>query len=213
MQTVRTYLSWSFAFTSLVCLQLAVSLTIHPQYRYSSRTRLLIAPGMMAAFAVVFGMAWWTLFKRKRFARAWGIAASLINIQVSLLPVIFPPHSLLNGFLVIFGLGVAGLVAFGRKFEQLAPAATSPGVIKIVGDGTNHILNKWAQGLILVAGIAAYHWWRQWVIASAVPPIENGLYGFVASIIIGIIIVTLHEFGHTLLRHWAIQGRGLQFRC
>jgi hypothetical protein len=197
MHTLRKYLSWSFGFTALVCLRLAFSLTrdtIHQQHTF--RLLLLVAPSMMFAFAAVFAMAWWTLFKRKSSARGWGIAASLINIQVSLFPIIIPPHSVRNVFSLILGLGVAGLVAFGRRFEQLDSAVRTQESLKAPGDHTNDLLDKSAQVLIFAVALAAYYWWRGWLMARGVPAFESSWYRIVAALGVGLIIAALHELGH-----------------
>ena len=81
--SIRRFLSWIFALTAFICLRLSV-LTLphmlHPPQPVP-RVGLRIAG---AAFGlalpiqgVVFAMAWWTVWRRKRSARGWALAASL----------------------------------------------------------------------------------------------------------------------------------------
>jgi hypothetical protein len=195
MHTLRKYLSWSFAFTSLVCLWV-IPRTISQPHPF--RLLLLAPPGLFVGFAVVFGMAWWTVFKGKSSARWWGIAASLINIQVSLLPVVIPPHSIWNGFSLLLGLGVAGLVAFGRRFEQTDSIIRPQDQHSITGDGTIEVLNKTVQVLSLAACVIAYHWWLGWAKDRGLPVVENGWYQTLAFIFMGLVMALLHETGHAV---------------
>jgi peptidase M50-like protein len=198
MHTLRKYLSWSFAFTSLVCLQVAFSITLRtiPQ-PHTFRLLLLVAPLMMIAFAAVFGLAWWTEFKGKPSARGWGIAASLINIQVSLFPIIFPPHSVWNIFLPILGLGVAGLLAFSRRLDPSDSIATTHENLGIPGDGTINLVNRTIQFLMLLALVGAYFWWIGWLRAKGVSTTPGNWYPTLVAVLLGLVIVALHEGGHT----------------
>jgi len=60
----------------------------------------------------VFGLAWWTVFREKRSARAWGIAASMVFILWVLLPFAIQPHFFWTGDLVLLGVGTIGLIVF-----------------------------------------------------------------------------------------------------
>src|SRR5215467_13208591 len=108
---LRKYLSWLFAFTALVCLQLSVLFTPRMIREYpraialplSTRLLVLFLPWLLPLQTVVFGMASWTSFKAKRSARVWGIVASLANVAVALFPLAIPPHSFFNAFLPILG--------------------------------------------------------------------------------------------------------------
>src|SRR5438046_6550710 len=89
MHTLRKNLCWIFALTAFACLEIALSSilrTIHQPYAFLS-LRHLVVPALLTALAVVFGMAWWTVWKGRQSARGWGMAASLINIMVSLSPI------------------------------------------------------------------------------------------------------------------------------
>jgi hypothetical protein len=213
MHTLRKYLSWVFAFTSVVCLQVVLSSvlrTSHPHYNLRPTRMLLvslIAPTLFTVFAAVYGLAWWTVWKEKPSARGWGLAASLINILISLLPVIFSAFSaqsvwasfatVLSSFGLVLAVGVAGLVAFARRYEPPDFTAKTQENVRIPGDGTSDLLNKMLPFLIFAVGFAAYYWWLGWIRAKGVP-ISQGFWRrnvMVVLVLLGITI--LHELGHT----------------
>jgi len=202
MHELRKYLSWLFAFTSLVCLQIGLSLTPrmlrqHPRVNhlpFTSRLLLILLPWVIPLFAVVFGMAWWTSFKRKSSARIWGIIASLINIQAALFPLLIPPHSVFNAFLLVLGVGIAGLVAFTRPYDSSAEPADE--IPAMPGDGTSNLLNKAMPLLVLVAAGAAFLWWLRWIREKDIFIPHTNSYLILVSVLLTAIIVTLHELGH-----------------
>lgn len=202
MHTIRKYLSWVFAVTSLICVQVLFThawdtvgqLAADQPLRF--RLLLLLVPSMMIAFAVVFAMAWWTTFKEKRSSRWWGIAASLIVIQASLLPVLFPPHSISNSFSLVSVLGIVGVIAFAKPIQPLVIADDHRVTQPYPGDGTNALLNKLVHLLMFGAGYAAYEWWRFWLVGKRISRIENSWYETMANLLILFIIAFIHEFGH-----------------
>jgi Peptidase family M50 len=213
MHTLRKYLCWVFAFTSLVSLQLALSSilrTIHRQSTFLPLRDLPVAT-VFTIVAAVFGVAWWTVWKGEPSARGWGIAASLTNILVSLLPAItvlyiqvmhahFSSGSVWRDFevvLPVLAVGVTGLVAFWRRYEEPAPTATIQKNLRIPGDGTNDLINKAAQFLIFAAGYGAYSWWLGWLRAKDVPANHYDWHRDVMVVLFILIITTLHELGHT----------------
>jgi hypothetical protein len=207
MRELRKYLSWLFAFTSLVCLQISFSLTPnmlrqHPhadQLSLTSQILLPVLPWIFPLFAIVFGMAWWTSFKAKSSARIWGIIASLINVQTALLPLLIPPHSFFNAFLLILGVGIAGLVAFARPYESSAQPVKAYEIPAMPGDGTSNLLNKAMPLLILIAGGSAFSWWLRWIRKEDIFIARSNSNLILVSVLLTAIIVTLHEFGHTVV--------------
>ena len=154
---------------------------------------------MMPAFAVVFALAWWAVFKRKRSARLWGTGASLITTGVALSPIVFPPHSVMSFSYSMLALGIAGLVAFGPKFEFVVLAKAKDASIRLPGDGTNSLLNKSSQIVFLAIAAYTYHEWSQWVRARDLPVLDASWKGFIALAIIGLVIALLHELGHAVV--------------
>jgi len=197
MRSLRNIYSWLFAFTSLICLRIAFTFTLRTiSQENTAGPYLLIGAALLLVFGFVFAMAWWTVFKLKPSARWWGIAASLINIQVSLFPLAVPPHSIDTGFLLILGLGLGGLVVFWRRVET--PYAVFRPPLTLPGDGTIEILNKTAQPLSFAACLFAYHLWLGWVKDRDIPVAENGWYQTFICLFIGLLIAVLHELGHAI---------------
>jgi len=62
--------------------------------------------------AIIFGVAWWNIWKQRPSAKGWGVAASSIHILLSLWMIIFRSYPILScqGFGLI--LGTVGLIAF-----------------------------------------------------------------------------------------------------
>lgn len=144
-------------------------------------------------------MAWWTSFKRKSSARIWGIIASLINIQTALFPLLFPPHSIFNAFLMILGVGIAGLVAFARPYDSSAEPVKTDEIPALPGDGTSNLLNRAMPLLALIAGGAAFYWWLRWIREEDIFIGHSNSYLMLMSVLLAAIIVTLHELGHTVV--------------
>ncbi|HYU46204.1 MAG TPA: M50 family metallopeptidase [Terriglobales bacterium] len=98
---------------------------------------------------------------------------------------------------MLLSVGVAGLIAFARRYEQPSPRARAQENMRIPGDGTSDLVNKMAGVLIFVAGFAAYHWWRGWIRAKALPTSHGFWDRSLMFVLIVFIIATLHELGHT----------------
>src|SRR5436309_15023300 len=86
MHTLRKYLCWVFALASLVFAQIALSTLLLTIRRHAGIPLLarLLGPTILIFLATVFGLTWWNVWREKRSARIWGIAASLINILLPL---------------------------------------------------------------------------------------------------------------------------------
>lgn len=201
---IRKYLSWIFAFTALVCVSISYSLTPKMLRHGQSVAHLslgwqiflVVAPWLFPIATIVFAMAWWTSFKEKPSAKVWGILASLINIQVALFPVLIPPHSIFNGFLLILAIGVAGLIVFARPVEKPDRAQERQQITALPGDGTSNLLNRVGPLLSLIAGGAAFYWWLNWMRVKEVPWNHTNTYLTFASVLIILLIIAAHECGH-----------------
>ena len=151
----------------------------------------------------VFGIAWWTTFREKRSARACGIAASIGYLAMALFPLAFPPHSFFSPLSPVLALGIVGVLAFSW------PAVTSDAMPRaplspISGDGTSSFLNQGLQLFAMLAYFGAYKWWIRWLERNDLSA-PDFLTGTLMLIVVGLVIVTLHECGHALvgliLRH------------
>jgi hypothetical protein len=111
----RKFMGWIFAAT---CLRNAIAVArtlptaIHQHYALPLVDRLLYAPVFPAAVTVISGVAWWTVWKGKRSARGWGIAASLMWVLIFLRQFIIPLQPVWDKHGSALFIGSVGLVAF-----------------------------------------------------------------------------------------------------
>jgi len=120
MYKLRKYLCWVFAFSCLVCLGIALRRTlyiVHRHYAFLPFAHLRV-PAVFLIQAVICGVAWWTIWKEKPFARAFGIAASLIFVGVPLWGITFFSQSVWGNEGIVLAIGVAGVVAFSWSDKQ-----------------------------------------------------------------------------------------------
>lgn len=114
MHKLRIFLCWMFAFTSPVCVIAAAWSILHRIHRHHafSTFRILVFASLFAALAAVFGVAWWTIWKRKPGARIWGVSASLVYLSFSLWEIIHFSRPVWSDFGGMLAVGIAGFVAF-----------------------------------------------------------------------------------------------------
>jgi len=150
------------------------------------------------------GAAWWTTYMEKPSCRVWGILASILNILAALLPFYLykVDHSregltaTLQLDVVVFAVGIAGLLAYGRRFKPSAVAAQAQDSAAVPGDGTSAILNK-AIGLItFVLTYVAYSWWSRWVAPLDLWVGRSFLARNLTFIVMLFFVIVVHEAGH-----------------
>ena len=146
----------------------------------------------------VFGVAWWTVFREKRSARAWGIAASMVFILWVLLPLITPPHFFWTGDLLLLGVGTTGLIVFAWPRQRAETVQQPPKTWKLPSDGTSTLFNSAVQLVMMLVCWRAYHWWMEWLENNGLPS-PGFIRGTLELALIGLLIVFLHESGHTLV--------------
>jgi peptidase M50-like protein len=217
MQALRKFLAWTFAFTSFVCLRIAVSgisSLVHRHYDHyhlsSLRTLLLVlvGPVLFTVQAAVFGVAWWTIWRDKLSARGWGIAASLTVILFPLsfaFLIVYYSRSIsaselllqLRHTSVLLAIGVTGLVVFWRRYDPTTPASGHQR-LRIPGDGTSDLLNKAVVFLIFAVSFGAYSWWIRWLRVQGDFAYRDIWYRLVVATCVAFAVATFHELGHTL---------------
>jgi hypothetical protein len=170
----------------------------------------LVSLILLSPLLVTFlnGMAWWTIKQKKASARGWAIAASLTLIVSGILTSLPEFYSrsynetrFFRNLLVISGvimaLGIAGLVAFGRRDSMAQPViAVKPP--RIAGDGTSRLLEILA---LLVGIIGVYNgitWWLRWGSAKGLH-VDYGILYFIQIVAAFLITTTFHEFGHATI--------------
>ena len=158
---------------------------------------LVVLPWVLPFQTAVFGIAWWTTFREKRSARAWGIAASVGYLTMALFPLVFPPHSFFNPLSPVLALGIVGVLAFSWPAVTSDAMPRAP-VSAISGDGTSSFLNQGLQLFAMLAYFGAYKWWIRWLERNDLSA-PDFLAGTLMLIVVGLVIVTLHECGHALV--------------
>jgi hypothetical protein len=112
MRTVRSLFGWLFGSVALWgCIFEAMA---YRNLLLSNRpfTPLdLVARCVMGLLVVVFAGTWWTSWNEKRWARTWGILASLLGISVTFVGMHLMHHHQLQGFVSLL-LNAVGLFAY-----------------------------------------------------------------------------------------------------
>jgi Zn-dependent protease with chaperone function len=118
-QVTKVY-CWIFALTAVLYTVSFLRSVYAIGHNSASLTpsNLLVFVLFEAVVAAVTGMAWWAILKGEVWARACGIAASLMYILIFLRPIILHWRTHHLGALVI---GVLGLVHFLGRYEQHDP--------------------------------------------------------------------------------------------
>jgi hypothetical protein len=159
---------------------------------------------VVAVFALVFvvglvlslvtGIAWWSLRKGWSSARAWSIAASLINL------LLFPIGTIVT---------IAGLMAFWRR-SVVAEIAVSPKKrhTPIPGDGTSKysgvVLSVISVALLIVAANLWIRWGEKHGLESQ-PLQTSGIWISLLEVEAAIFVnIFCHELGH-VFAGWAAE--------
>lgn len=111
---LKKVLCWVFAFSSMVCLGITlrrISSTVHQHHSLLTLSNLRVLV-VFSIQAVIFGVAWWEIWREKPLAAALGIVASLVFVLVSLWGMIFFSKSVWGNEGIVLAIGVVGLVAF-----------------------------------------------------------------------------------------------------
>ena len=219
MLGLRRFVLKAFGFLSFLSLAslagFAMGLIRLASSEHVSRLRLLptlLMIGSAALFAVVYGVAWWSVKTAKSYARWWAIAASaamvltgallllLIAVQeinpspriVHLPPGVLIEFSLIN--LMFVGGGTGGLIAFSRYDENAAPVVPKKAP-RIAGDGTSSFLDFIGIGLTVIGYFIGENLWFHWAREQGLP---LGRGGSIWLLLLFAILtdVLFHECGH-----------------
>lgn len=195
MQALRKILCWLFG---LDCLGFIVAPAV--LYLVNPFHRNLISAwelGTIAAFlglwvapAVILGLAWWTLWRRKATSRGWAIAASLVNL-LQWTPFAFSgpdwAHAHLRFILTHSSIGIAGLVAFvhsggttedtrrGKAQEQdMSQPTSSADEVQAVMRRLRFICANFVVGGVLLI------WVAEQIVGRRSLPFSNWYFAFIA---------------------------------
>jgi hypothetical protein len=116
LRILRNFLSWNFAFLSLVCVVLGYWIIRrsldHRGIADYPHPWALILFAVFPAMAAVFGIAWWKVWRERSSARPWGIAASLTLMIYPLRHIFFATQPFANFTIITLAVGIVGLVVF-----------------------------------------------------------------------------------------------------
>jgi len=111
MNTIRNLLAWLFAISSLLCLWHSVKFAlriINWHFTHLSFPGLL-AVSIFPALAILYGIAWWTVWRKWRSGRFWGAVACLTYVVFPIWAVI-KFRSLPLALLAMFVIGATALI-------------------------------------------------------------------------------------------------------
>ncbi len=198
MPTLRKFMCWTFAFLSVICLEIGLTPILPALFHHRPLPpqRSLLVFTLYCVFSAVFAAAWWTNLRRKAGARSLGIAASSINAFIVFVLVFLGHRPIWGSAGVVLTLTIAGLVAFGRSFEHSRPTTNTADTQSIPGDWTSRRVNKLAGLVMFVAGCGAYFWWTSWLKGQGVPAFHSNWEQIALTLFLPLIITTIHESGH-----------------
>jgi len=116
----------AFAVSFLLGLSIVPMTILRAFHRYHDflTFRALLIPAVFLAQTAIYGMACWTVWKRKPSARLWAIVASLTYILIPLLTIWSKVHfsrPIRGCSMVVLVLGVSGLIVFSRRAINYNP--------------------------------------------------------------------------------------------
>jgi hypothetical protein len=199
MHSLRKALCWLFALSSLVCAWMALFDLVRATQASSEaafRGSIMVF-ALFAPLALLFGMTWWASWRGLQSARRWALVASVVNVAIAILPFfVFYTDSFASPFLAQAGIGIAGLIAFWRPYQQTALANESAQMTS-TGDGTNAVLNKFSDFLPIVSILLAFPLWGWWSYEKNIP--ESHVPIVLMFLIVGLLITLTHELGHAIV--------------
>lgn len=125
IRVLRLFMGWTFAIASVVCLVITlvfVLRVIHRDFYALFSLVSMLCCAIFLTLVITFGIAWWTIWTDKPFARGWGLAASSIHVLLPLWMILFRSYSIFSCQGVGLALGVVGLTAFLSR-DKVEPVA------------------------------------------------------------------------------------------
>jgi hypothetical protein len=129
MYEVRKIFGWLFACFFICCLGACVSFLRHHLGPGHSALGLgtFFAFGALLLIACILGTAWWSTWKELPNARAWGIAASLVNLAVPSYMIFHIRQRLDNALWMMMASGAVALIAYAwPEREEYLGVETPP---------------------------------------------------------------------------------------
>jgi len=110
----RKFMAWIFLAWSPLGLEQTIRFLSVQGTALQGYRGILGGPIFSAVAAIVCVVAWWKIRREARWARGWGIAASLTNIAIFIRPFVVPLGRPVWGPMFALPIGVVGLVVFLR---------------------------------------------------------------------------------------------------
>ena len=108
----RRLMAWMFLLSALGSTQQTIRLLItqHSAFPTSGYRGILGGPVFSAVIAIICAVAWWKIWKKARWGRGWGIAASLTFVATFMRPFVIPLgpawHHMGDLWIAVVGLAV-----------------------------------------------------------------------------------------------------------
>ena len=125
MRVIRSFFGWLYGFVSVLCLYLGARAVWLVFYRHHGHPPpiALIPYALLLLVIVVFGLTCWNTWKKKPAARAWGLAASLMNLLTPLFSMYFFHLPLTDQKWHMIAVGFFSIVAFLWPDNEDDPAS------------------------------------------------------------------------------------------
>jgi hypothetical protein len=201
MNTLRKCIAWYFAFQSAFFFAVAANIAFSPRPTGQDHPAPLAIRAayyiLIASIGPIFGMAWWTVWRRKPSGRFWAISTGAL-LPLTLTPVLYRGWAVLwQSELAFSDLTVIGLLAV-IPFLQPYKLAEEPKVKcrdtkSIPGDGTSTWFFVFATLCLLATLIGGVPEFTRWLQARGFLGMHEGHQG-VLWLVLGLIAV--HELGH-----------------
>jgi hypothetical protein len=172
---LRRIIGWTFAFTSLLSTYIAFNLVAHAIHRYRMAIpfRAEIISLIFSILAIIFGVSWWAVVKRKPASCGWGVASCAIYVLLPLVEIVRFSQPILGHRGLLMAAGVVGLFAFLSKPSQPAGALSIEANRELESKG----FPLWIKGLfialIAIPSVSAYIWWVLWCERKGIPSNQN----------------------------------------
>jgi len=123
IKTLRWALGWNFAFMALICAAMSILVILRTmrfkqeafQHAASSNPLVFFLYAVFPVAAVLFGVAWWKIWRQRPSARTWGIAACILLALHPLWRVIGRQGSVHIYNFIVLAVAIVGLIAFSIR--------------------------------------------------------------------------------------------------
>lgn len=122
LKILRQFFAWNFAFISLSCAVLSVLFVLRSVrflHALPSHPLLFFVYAVFPAEALIFGVAWWKIWKQKSASRVWGIGGSVVLIIHPVYRVIRFPRSLHGYHVIVLAVAIAGIIVFSLNDKAM----------------------------------------------------------------------------------------------